>query len=171
MIGQRYVAGTRAGAPPRTAGQIRNKPLAARPAAGRLDQVLDALGRSVLVQLMLAMTLVALAAMIYLAQASQASVLSVRISNSQDVHVHLELQNANLHDAATQYQSLTRIETLASNRLHMSRADLSTTIWINPEVPRLTPLRSQRYDLYAAQQRSEPRAWLQRVMHFVVSSL
>ncbi|PZS04115.1 MAG: hypothetical protein DLM70_08255 [Chloroflexi bacterium] len=135
------------------------------------ERLLDTLGTSTSVQMMLAMSLVALACMMYLAQASEASVTQVTINALQDNRARLQMQSASLHASATSLQSLSRIEILASTHLKMAQADLSTTIWISPRVPRPAAYRSQEQDTVAAAQRSEPIAWIGRFAHLVATSL
>lgn len=131
----------------------------------------DSVGGSVLVRLMLAMTFVALAALFYLAQATQVSVLQFSIADLQAQRTQLLADNANLRVQATALQSLQRIDTLASTQLHMTKRDISTDIWVRPVVPRVPTVRGADADTVLAVQASRPLAWMTRVLSLVESSL
>lgn len=137
--------------------------------AGR-KRVALALGDSVLVQLLLAMSFVAMALLLYLAQASQADVLQLTISELQQDHAVLIARNASLHASATQLQSLRRIDAAATGQLHMTKPNLATTLWVRPVLPTLaaTP---QLTSTQVAQQQSEPLAELQRAWSNFLASL
>jgi cell division protein FtsL len=124
-----------------------------------------------MVQLMLAMSLVAFAALLYLVQASQASVLEYNIAELQAQQVQLQATNADLHAQVTALQSPTRIDLLARNQLHMTKPDISTAIWVRPVMPRITSPRPLNADLVEAQRASQPLAWLQHLVTFVKLSL
>lgn len=143
----------------------------AQPAPAGRSRVGDALARSVLVQLMLAMTFVAVAALLYLAQASQASVLDYNIAALQAERSQLNSQNAGLQATATSLRSLPRIEAAASTQLHMTTPGMSGTIWIKPVLPTLAAPPLPSYDPRSAQKESQPLAWMKRVFSFVKSSL
>jgi len=81
------------------------------------------------------------------------------------------MQSANLHGTAIDLTSLTRIEAIASGQLKMSRADLATAIWMTPDVPRLTPIRSESADTQHAMDQSRPLTWITDFAHAVESSL
>lgn len=154
-----------------------------RPAAFQFARLADTLGRSVLVQLLLAMSFVALAALLYLLQASQASVLDVNIAQLQSDRAQLVAQNAALRTTATSLQSLQRVDDLATRQLHMARPDLSRTIWIRPLLPRmvqggtlgadsgLSAGDPQGAEMPAAAQRSTPLGWMKRLIALVRASL
>ncbi len=142
-----------------------------RPAiAGRelLGRLLD---QSILVRLMLALTLIAVACLIYLAQASQMSVLESQIGALRTDNVSLMARNANLHAQANDLQSMQRIDTEATTKLHMTKPDLATTVWIRPVVPRVVPIVADSLDNSAAKRQSQPLAWLDRFVTFVQNSL
>ncbi len=149
------------------------KPSAGYPVADRRRPA-TSIHHSVLLQLMLAMSFIALAAMIYLAQASQASVLQFNIDDLQATRAQLNQQNASLHASVTALQSLQRIDTVATRQLHMTKPDFSNTIWIQPRVPsgspQIVPLRHTD-DVVSAQKQSQPLGWLRRFLRFVKYSL
>jgi len=167
-------------ASPPTRGSLLSRVFVQRPLA-----LLQDLGRSVLVQLLLAMSFVALAALLYLLQASQGSVLAVNIANLQVQRSQLVAQNASLRATATSLQSFRRIDDIATRQLHMTKIDLSNTIWLRPTVPPVGTLQGTTAgttygpsgaplwvsQMVAAQHRSEPRGWIERLAAFVKSSL
>ena len=124
-----------------------------------------------MVQLMLAMSLVAFAALLYLVQASQASVLEYNIAELQTEQVQLQATNADLHAQVTALQSPTRIDLFARNQMHMTKPDISTAIWVRPVLPRIVSPRPLNADLVDAQHASEPLAWLEHLAAFVKMSL
>ena len=176
MIGEQYALPARArksraaARPSVASAQARPTRTAHAAVAGR-ERLAQALDRSVLAQLVLAMTCVAVALLLYLAQASQASVLEFRIAALESARTQLTAQNATLHASATALQSLQRIDSAATNRFHMIRPDLSTTLWIRPIIPSVRPLPPANADRATAQQRSQPLAWMIRFMSAVKSSL
>jgi cell division protein FtsL len=120
---------------------------------------------------MLAMSLVTFAALMYLVQASQASVLEYNISELQAQQVQLQATNADLHAQVTALQSPTRIDALATNQLHMAKPDLSTAIWVHPVLPRIVAPRPLNADLIEAQRASRPLAWLEHMATRIKMSL
>lgn len=128
------------------------------------------LGRSVLLQLMLAMALISFAAVIYLNQASKESVVQFNITDLQREQIQLNLRNANLYATATSLQSLGRIETLASTQLHMTQPSQNNVTWIRPVIPRVAPV---PVDMPAAsaEQQSQPLAWMQHALQFMAAAL
>src|SRR2546421_12599373 len=85
-----------------------------RPAVAGREMLGKLLGQSVLVRLMLALTFIALAGLIYLAQASQVNVLHYQLSSLSNEQVAAMAQNANLAAAANNLQSLKRIDEAAT---------------------------------------------------------
>ena len=120
---------------------------------------------------MLAMTLMALAALLYLAQASQVSVLQFSIAELQTERTQLALENASLRMVATNLQSVRRVDRLASDQLHMIKPDISTSVWVWPVVPPVPSARTPEADRAAAQQASQPGSWLRRFVRLVLSEL
>lgn len=159
MIGERYAVGATA----ETLEEVRERRIGIAFPSTRL-------GDSPPIRLALAMTCIAVAGILYLAQASQVSVLEYNTSYLQAQQVQLDAQNAALRSTATQLQSLQRIDTLATQQLHMTKPDLSTAIWINPIFPRATPVRPLNADLVAAMRASQPLSWMQRFIVLVKSS-
>ena len=143
----------------------------ARPTIASPQQLLESLGQSVLVQLMLAMTFIALAALLYLAQASQASVLQYRIADLQAERTQLQEQNADLQAMATGLQSIPRIDWTATQQLHMVKQGISNTVWVKPVTPGVAPPRPLHADTVSAQQLSQPLAWMKRFFHLIKTSL
>lgn len=143
----------------------------ARPAIAGRERLAQALGQSVLVQLMLAMSFVALAALLYMAQASQVSVQQINISELQSDRVQLTSDNASLRATTTDLQSLPRIDAVATSRLHMTKPDLSTAIWVSPVVPRVPVPHTAGGDVAAAQRQSEPLTWLEHFVSMIQASL
>ena len=172
MIGERYAPATR------VPGTGRNgildtarQRLIARPAISGRERLAHSVGNSVLVQLALAMSLIAFAAMVYLFQASQVSVLEMNISDLQSQRVQLRMDNAALQTTASSLQSLQRVDWYATNKLHMIKPDIAGSMWIAVSTPRLPEIRAVNADTLAAQRRSQPLAWMQNVASFVQSSL
>jgi cell division protein FtsL len=172
MIGERYAPATRVRATAKryNRGTLRER-LIARPAVSGRERLSLSTGNSVLIQLALAMSLVAFAAMVYLFQASQVSILEMNIGDMQNQQVQLRIDNAALQTTASSLQSLQRVDAIATNHLHMTRPDISTSIWITPVAPRITAIRAMNADVVDAQRQSQPLAWMQNVATFVKSSL
>lgn len=173
-LGPRAIRRTRQVATTRNGEMLSQRaaaPGVARVARAGQERLADWLQSSVLVQLVLAMGFVALAALLYLGQASQVSVLEVNISDLQSRQVQLNADYASLEANATSLQSLQRVEHLATTQLHMTRPDLSTAVWVQPVLPRIVPLRPLNADTLAAQRASEPLAWIRHVVGLVQSSL
>lgn len=172
MIGERYAPATRvrvAAKTPRRA-TLRER-LNARPAISGRERLSVSLGNNVLVQLALAMSLVAFAAMVYLFQASQVSVLEMNIADMQTQRVQLRMDTAALQTTASSLQSLQRVDAIATNQLHMTKPDISAAMWVTTVTPRLTAVRAVNADVVAAQRSSQPLAWMQTFVTFVQSSL
>lgn len=172
MIGERYAPAARVRATPKgsSIGRLRGR-LVARPAVSGRERLSLSIGNSVLIQLALAMTLVAFAAMIYLFQASQFSILEMNISDLQNQQAQLKLDNAALQTTASSLQSIQRVDTLATTQLHMIKPDVASFMWITPATPRMPAIRAVNADLVQAQRQSQPLAWMQRFAQFVQSSL
>ena len=176
MIGQRYAVPARTGrrfsqSHPSSQTRTPASGYRDRPAAAGRKLFADALARSVLIQLMLAMTFVAFAALLYLAQASQASVLDYNIAALQADRSQLNSQNANLQAGATSLRSLKRIDAAATNQLHMTKPDISSTIWIRAVLPAASFLSAPTDDPLSAQKQSQPLGWMTRLLSFLKSSL
>lgn len=144
--------------------------LAQRPALAGRERLAEALSHSPLVQLMLVTTLVAVAFLLYLAQASQLSIVEYDVQDLKVQRMQLNAENANLHTQAAQLQSLRRIGAVAATELHMARPDVSSTIWVQPLAPRVT-VSHIAASTAGAEQRSQPAAWLRRFASLVKSSL
>lgn len=168
ITAERYAIASRTAIPGQARPGRRRRPV---PALPDRSQVLESLGSSVLVQLMLAMSLVAVAGLLYLAQASQASVLQYNITELQIERAQLTAQNGSLHATAMNLQSPQRIVTAAQTRLHMRQPDPSNTLWVAPTFPAVTIPPPAAVSRRAAQQRSRPLAWMRRVLQFVRASL
>lgn len=145
--------------------------LRAAPAMAGRQRLMEALGKSVLVQLMLAMTLIAVAALLYMAQESQISVQQINMAVLRSQHMQLVAENTTLRARATGLQSTGRVDQIATSRLGMVPQDSSNQMWINVDVPTVPTARSVNADTVAAQQRSAPLAWLGRFAHTIQSSL
>jgi cell division protein FtsL len=117
------------------------------------------------------MSLVAFAAMVYLFQASQVSILEMNIGDMQNQQVQLRIDNAALQTTASSLQSLQRVDAIATTRLHMTRPDISTSMWITPVATRITAIRAMNADMVDAQRQSQPLAWMLNAATFVQSSL
>jgi cell division protein FtsL len=120
---------------------------------------------------MLAMTFVAVAALLYLAQASQASVLEFNIADQQSQQIQLTAQNASLQSTAIALQSLQRVDQIATTQLHMTKPDPSSAIWVRPVIPNVVAIRPLNADTLSAQRQSEPLAWMARVITRIKSVL
>jgi cell division protein FtsB len=144
---------------------------AGRSVAVKRERLAHLTADSTLVQLMLAMTCVAAAGLLYLAQASQVSVLQYNMAGLQYQQTTLNARNASLRATATQLQSLQRIDTAATSQLHMTKPDLSTAIWITAPVPPAVHIYASNADTVAAEQASQPLAWMTRFVTVVRSSL
>lgn len=162
MIGER--TGVLGSGARRTAGHR----LTGTAVAGR-ERFSQAFNGSILVQLMLAMSFVAVAALLYLAQASQASILQVNIDALKTDRMQLTSQNGNLHAVVGGLQSPTRIEAAAAGQLHMTQD--GPAIWVDPVAPPVSLPREVNADTLAAQQDSQPLAWLKNAFDVVKSSL
>ena len=148
MIGERSAPATRVRATAKRSsrGSVRER-LIARPAVSGRERLSLSAGTSVLIQLALAMSLVAFAAMVYLFQASQVSVLEMNIADMQNQQVQLRIDNAALQTTASSLQSLQRVDAIATNQLHMIRPDISTSMWITSAAPRITAIRAMNADV------------------------
>jgi cell division protein FtsL len=120
---------------------------------------------------MLAMSCVALAGLLYLAQANQASVLQYNIAELQVERVQLTAQDGTLRAAAMPLQSPQRIVSAAQTQLHMQQPNPSNTLWIAPTFSQVALPPSPAASSQAAQQRSQPLAWMRRVFGAVKASL
>jgi cell division protein FtsL len=172
MIGERFAPATRVRSTAKRSsrGVLRDR-LVARPSVSGRERLSLSTGNSVLIQLALAMSLVALAAMVYLFQASQVSILEMNIGDMQNQQVQLRIDNAALQTTASSLQSLQRVDAIATNQLHMTRPDISTSMWITPVAPHITAIRAVNADVIDAQRQSQPLAWMQNVVTLVKSSL
>ncbi|HZU12565.1 MAG TPA: hypothetical protein VFB58_06965 [Chloroflexota bacterium] len=141
------------------------------PAVAGRRRLGEALGRSVVIQLMLAMSFVALAALLYMVQASQITVQQINIAVLRSDRQQLVAQNAQFRSQAVALQSLQRIDSLATGRLHMATPDITTAIWVKPVFRRVTPLASPSGDIVAAQRASSPLTWLEHALTTVHDSL
>lgn len=170
MISERAVpAPTRA-----SRGRERGRRLPTLPAAPAIagrERLMEALGRSVLVQLMLAMTFIAVAFLLYMAQESQISVQQINMSVLRSQHMQLVADNTTLRARATALQSTPRIDWTASTRLGMLASDQNSKVWVPVSVPQLPALRPVSADAVAAESQSAPLAWMSRFLHSVQSSL
>lgn len=172
MIGERYAPASRVRPTPKGSGigRLRGR-LVARPAVSGRERLSLSVANSVLIQLALAMSLVAFAAMIYLFQASQFSILEMNISDLQNQQAQLRVDNAALQTTASSLQSIQRVDTIATTRLHMTKPDMGTFMWVAPATPRMPVIRAVNADLVQAQRQSQPLAWMQHFAAFVQSSL
>jgi cell division protein FtsL len=172
MIGERYAPASRVRATSRgsTKGMLRQR-LIARPAVSGRERLSLSIGNSVLIQLALAMSLVAFAAMVYLFQASQYSILEMNIADLQNQQVQLKLDTAALQTTASSLQSIQRVDTIATTQMHMTKPDVGSLMWITPATPRMPVIRAVNADLVDAQRQSQPLAWMEHFATFVQSSL
>ena len=141
-----------------------------RPAIAGRERLAAALGQSVLVRLMLATSLVALAALLYMVQASQASVQQININTLRTEQMDLAAAQTNYNATASTLKSTTRIDFEATSKLQMGPS-ASLPIWVYPVVPRVGAISSVNADTSAAQRASQPLAWMGRAVSFVHSSL
>src|SRR5947209_5699863 len=172
MIGERYAPSTRV----RTASTVSRKVtlrdrLISRPAVSGRERVSLSLGHSVFIPPGLAMSLIAFAAMVYLFEASQVSILEMNIGDLQNQHMQLRMDNASLQRPASSLQSIQRVDSIATNQLHMIKPDISTFMWVTPVAPRMQALHPVNADLVQAERRSQPLSWMQNAASFVKSSL
>jgi cell division protein FtsL len=162
LIGQRYVTVGRA--------TSRQRLHTSAPAIIGRERIAHLVHGSILTQLMLAMTCVAIALLLYLTQASQVSVAEFNISDLQRQHTQLHQQNADLSAQATTLQSFRRIDTFATTQLHMVKPGPSPAVWIWPLVPHVESAPPPALSVPAAQRQSQPLAWMTRFASFVKSS-
>jgi cell division protein FtsL len=127
--------------------------------------------RSVPVKLTLAMVFVAIASLVYLAQASQASVIELNIASLQQEGSDLSVTNANLHAQAARLRAVTRVSQAAVTQFHMVQPNGSSIVWISIVVPRVTPQPDISISTLRAQRSSQPLAWVNNLMNTVVASL
>lgn len=150
--------------------RARQRQSAAQPVVdGR--RLLSQLARqSVLMQLIFAMGLISVAALIYVNQASKVSVLQFSIADQQRAQGVLRMQNSNLYATATSLQSLPRIEAAATSQLHMIKPAYGNILWIRPLVPIVAP---PPVDTYSASARvdSQPLSWMQHAVEFIGAQL
>lgn len=172
MIGERYAPATRVRATAKNSSRssLRARSIA-RPAVSGRERLSLSIGNSVLIQLALAMSLVAFAAMVYLFQASQVSIQEMNIGDLQSQRIQLRMDNAALQMTASSLQSIQRVDTIATTQLHMTKPDISTSMWIMPATPHLTAIRPLNADVVDAQRQSQPLAWMQNAATVVKSSL
>jgi cell division protein FtsL len=145
--------------------------LAARPAVAGRERLAEALGESLVIQLMLVMSLVVFAALIYLNQASKVSILQYKISDLSAQQSMLRQENAQLTAIKTKLILPGRIDSIATTQLHMVKTDFSSIHWVTVKVPVVHPVKPLGADLTAAEARSQPQAWVHRFVGFVESSL
>ena len=145
--------------------------LSSAPARAGRERLAEALGKSVLVQLMLAMTFIALAALLYMAQESQISVQQINIAGLRAQHMQLAADNVSLRSSATSLQETPRIDTIATTTLGMSIPDASSRMWLTVSVPALQPQQPIDADTIAAERNSQPLAWMSRALHELQDSL
>jgi len=176
MIGERLAAGGNRVSAQAGTLRVRRKPAIDRkgsvaPVIALRERLADGLQHSVLMQLMLAMSFVAVAGMLYLAQASQASVLQFNIQDLQNTRTQISAQNAGLEATATSLNSVTRVNTLALGQYHMTEPDFPHAIWINVSAPTVVLLRPAYTSVVSAQRQSRPAAWMVRFLSVVKNSL
>ncbi len=151
--------------------QGRRWSLSARSAVAGREQLTRNLAASIPVRLALAMTCVAVAGVLYLAQASQVSVLEYNTADLQNQQVLSSAQNASLRATAIQLQSLQRVDAAATQQLHMTKPGISNVVWIGPVNPPAIQVRPLNADVVSAQHASRPLAWMQAFILSVKSSL
>jgi cell division protein FtsL len=117
------------------------------------------------------MSLIAFAAMVYLFQASQVSILEMNIGDLQNQQVQLRLDNASLQMTSSSLQSIPRVDSIATNQMHMIKPDISTFMWVTPAATHLPPVHGVNQDVLQAERQSQPLSWMQSVAAFVKSSL
>ncbi|MGH2448285.1 MAG: hypothetical protein ACRDFS_06750 [Chloroflexota bacterium] len=127
-----------------------------------------ALSDSIPVQLMLAMSLVAMATLFLFIQSSQASVIELNLQSLQNQQTQLNATAAGLQAATTRLQTPQHIQSIAINQLHMSKPNPSSMVWVAPTVvlPRTKPVSATD-----AKAQSQPLAWMERFIRLVRSSL
>lgn len=120
---------------------------------------------------MLAMSFIALAGLLYMAQAGQVSVQQINIDELRGERVQLVSQNTALSLTATNLKSLQRVDSMATTQLHMSKPAQDSTVWITPVFPRVTLVRPVNADTLSAQRASQPLAWMELAVRTIKSSL
>ncbi len=171
MIVERQIIAPRTLAANRVKSASFGERLAARPAVAGRERLAEALGESLVIQLMLVMSLVVFAALIYLNQASKVSVSQYKISDLTAQQSMLRQDNAQLNAIKSHLILPGRIDSIATTRLHMAKADFSSNLWVTVTVPIVHPLKPLGADVAAAEARSQPQAWVHRFVDFVESSL
>jgi hypothetical protein len=116
------------------------------------------------------MTFVAVAALLYMAQAGQVSVQQININTLTGERMNLVAANTRYRAISTTLQSAQRIDTGAT-QLHMTAPPPSSVLWLNPVVPQVAPIRPVNADALSAQRASQPLAWMEHAVAFVRSSL
>jgi hypothetical protein len=170
MIVERQIIASRTTTTERAAAVSLGQRLAARPAIAGRERLAEALGESLVVQLMLVMSLVVFAALIYLNQASNVSVLQYKIGDLTVQQAQLRQENAQLNARRGYLQGPARIAASAQ-QMHMVSHDISANMWLTVRVPVVHPVKPISADLAAAETRSEPQTWVRRFVGFVESSL
>jgi cell division protein FtsL len=171
MIGERYAVAPRTARP-----AVRNR----RPLNQRWTDVTAgisplrlyrSLGTSPLVQIILAMALLAIACLLYLTQASQVSVIQYNIADLQAQQSDLNVQNATLQVQATTFRSGARILRIATTQLHMKSPAFGSYVWVWPKYPHIAAVKPLNEDVLAAERQSQPLSWLASFAQSVKSSL
>jgi cell division protein FtsL len=166
------ITGTRSSTRTVVPGRLLERPAIGAERSTALPQRLERLvGDSTPVRLMLATVLVAIAFLLYLAQASQASVIDLNIGYLQAESAQLNVENTNLRTTAATFRSTQRISLAAINHLHMVQPDMAHTVWVRAAFPTVAPPIDGGADSRRAQQRSQPLAWTRRLVSFVRASL
>jgi hypothetical protein len=170
MIIEQQVTASRTTATQRASAVSLGQRLAARPAIAGRERLAEALGESLVVQLMLVMSLVVFAALIYLNQASNVSVLQYQISDLTVQQSRLRQENAQLNAIRSHLKQPARISA-AAQQMHMLSPDASNPVWVKVRVPIVHPLEPIASDLRTAETRSEPQSWVRRFVGLVGSAL
>lgn len=171
MINERVAIGGRTGALAPRARPTEQRVRGAKLVLADGERLLQSIQHSTLLQLILAMSFIAMAALMYLAQASQISVLQYNIAGLQSQRADLMSQNANLQATATGLRVVNRIETIATTQLHMIKPGPSATIWVSPVVPAVPRLHLASQSIAAAERRSQPLSWMTSAVSTIRASL
>jgi|SRR5579872_6572247 len=163
MIGHRIAAVGR------LPGPVSGRHELSAPAVAGRRHLASVVQGSLLMQLMAAMVLIAIAFVIYLYQASQASVLEFSIQDLQQTQLQLSSQNAALQAQLGNLQSTQRIDSIASTQLQMVKPSVPP-VWLQPTVPRFTASPPAEVSVGSARQESQPLAWMHDAISFVASS-
>lgn len=140
------------------------------PIAAGPQRLISSIGRSDLVHLMLAMSLFAVALLLYLMQAGKVSVIQLNISEFQAQQTQLNAQVAALQAQQANLTAMSRVQSIALNQLHMGPPASSNTVWVQSYLPPVHIARPSG-NINSAVRASSPLTQIENFISFVRASL